>query len=133
MLPAAHHHVVTVRRDLGGDLGAYDRRVGLYRRGRVSVRVVGECASACTLVTGVDWDRICVGVDAVMGFHQAYYASAEKPFDVENRSEEGTRLLMSRYPQSVRDWIDARGGLTSTLMYLRGPELRAMFRPCEEQ
>jgi hypothetical protein len=30
----------------------------------------------------------------------------------------------------VKQWIAARGGLAPQMIYLRGQELQAMYRPC---
>jgi hypothetical protein len=37
---------------------------------------------------------------------------------------------MDIYPQQVRSWIRKRGGLSRRMLYLRGRELAAMYRPC---
>ena len=34
------------------------------------------------------------------------------------------------YPSPVRHWIAQRGGLTPRMIFLRGRELQAMYRPC---
>ena len=36
----------------------------------------------------------------------------------------------SMYPSQVRRWIARRGGLSSRMMFLRGRQLEAMYRPC---
>ena len=46
------------------------------------------------------------------------------------RSEVGTQALWDLYPQHVRKWISARGGLSSKMMFLRGSELFAMYPEC---
>ena len=43
---------------------------------------------------------------------------------------EATQTLYSMYPVEVRRWIDQRGGLTPHMIFLRGRELAAMYRPC---
>jgi hypothetical protein len=37
------------------------------------------------------------------------------------------------YPAQVRRWINARGGLTSKMMFLRGAELFAMYPECNSE
>jgi hypothetical protein len=39
-------------------------------------------------------------------------------------------MLYSMYPSSVKHWINARGGLTPHMIFLRGKELQALFKPC---
>jgi hypothetical protein len=34
------------------------------------------------------------------------------------------------YPQAVRKWISARGGLTPRMIFLRGKQLQALYKPC---
>ena len=37
-------------------------------------------------------------------------------------------MLYSSYPLQVRRWM--RGGLTPQMIFLRGKQLQAMYRPC---
>jgi hypothetical protein len=82
------------------------------------------CASACTLVLQAPSDKICVTKHAVLGFHAATdkRTGKEDPF--------GSEYVMNRYPQILQDWINRHGGLTLTPLFLKGPELERMFRPC---
>ena len=48
-------------------------------------------------------------------------------------NRDGTELLMSVYPQQVRNWIAQRGGLSPRLIYLAGRELTAMYPPCQQR
>jgi hypothetical protein len=34
------------------------------------------------------------------------------------------------YPSPVRRWIAARGGLTPHMIFLRGKQLQALYKPC---
>ena len=34
------------------------------------------------------------------------------------------------YPSAIRRWIKARGGLTRQMIFLRGSQLQALYRPC---
>ena len=131
MLPAPAP-VVVVHEDLGGSVDAYASRVLTYKGRKVHVRIEGDCASACTMLAGLPPDRVCVGPKATFGFHQAYWSSSDRPsmFDVLNRSEAGTAELMRHYPRRLRDWIAGQGGLTETLIVLRGQALLQLFRPC---
>jgi hypothetical protein len=71
--------------------------------------------------------RICVTRRAMLGFHAAWMPG---PNGRPVRSALGTQALWDMYPQYVRRWIHARGGLTSKMMFLRGAELFAMYPQC---
>ena len=121
--------VVVIRGDLGGRVDAFARRVARYD-GRVArVEVRGPCASACTMVLALA-DRVCVGPRASFGFHQAYVPLRRQRYATWNRSERGTAILMAHYPAPIVSWIEARGGLTGDLIWLRGDELGAIVPAC---
>jgi hypothetical protein len=119
---------VRIAGDRGGRVGEYVDRFDAIRTSGESVIIDGPCLSACTMVLGaVSHDKICVTSHASLGFHAAY--------DLGNKGHavtnvEATELLYSHYPSRVRDWIAARGGLKSQMIFLRGKELMSMYRPC---
>ena len=39
-------------------------------------------------------------------------------------------MLYSMYPSPVQHWIANRGGLSPRMIFLRGRQLEAMYRPC---
>jgi hypothetical protein len=39
-------------------------------------------------------------------------------------------MLYSMYPTPVRRWIAQRGGLTPRMIFLRGKQLQALYKPC---
>ena len=114
--------------DVGGRIGAYVDQYSQVRASGERVIIDGTCLSACTLVLGiVPRNRICVTRRAMLGFHAAWMPGSNgKPV----RSEVGTQALWDLYPQHVRKWISARGGLSSKMMFLRGSELVAMYPEC---
>jgi hypothetical protein len=114
--------------DRGGRIGTYLDKFQDLRRSGDRVMIDGLCASACTLVLGViAEDKICVTPRAKLGFHAAWDANARgRP--VTNR--EATRLLFSMYPDPVKRWITRRGGLKRHMIFLSGPQLARMYRPC---
>lgn len=119
---------VRIADDRGGRIGIYvDKYQGLRASGEAVV-IDGLCASACTIVLGaVDRSKICVTDQAKLGFHAAY------DIDDDGRkvtNPEATRMLFAMYPDKVRRWISSRGGLTPTMMFLRGAQLAGMFRHC---
>ena len=92
------------------------------------VVIDGVCLSACTLVLGiVPTDRICITRRATLGFHAAWLPG---PSGRPVHSAAGTQALWDYYPANVRRWIQARGGLSSKMLYLRGSELSAMYPQC---
>jgi hypothetical protein len=120
---------VRITSDSGGQLGAYLEKLQSLRSSGQSVIIDGPCLSACTMVLGmIPRDRVCVTPRARLGFHAAW-----RPDQVGRRTsaQEGTDLLMSVYPQQVRDWINRRGGLSPHLIYLSGEELASMYPRCD--
>lgn len=118
-----------VTNDRGGQLGPYlDRLTQLVNSGQ-HVAIDGPCLSACTLLLGViPHERLCVTHRARLGFHAAW-----RPDEAGRQvtSPEGTQLMMTIYPQEIRDWIARHGGLTPHMMYLTGHELAAMYPACK--
>jgi hypothetical protein len=124
----ASQAVVRIADDRGGRIGTYvDRYQGLRSSGE-AVIIDGLCASACTIVLGaIPHDRICVTSHAALGFHAAW------DFGTNGRAitnPEATQMLYSMYPSPVKRWINARGGLTPHMIFLRGKELQALYKPC---
>jgi len=125
---AQSHAVVRIADDRGGRIGTYvDKYQGLRTSGE-AVIIDGLCASACTIVLGaIPHDKICVTSHAMLGFHAAW------DFGANGRAitnPEATQMLYSMYPSRVRRWISARGGLTPHMIFLRGKELQALYKPC---
>jgi len=124
----ASQAVVRIADDRGGRIGTYvDKYQGLRTSGD-TVIIDGLCASACTIVLGaVAHDKICVTSHANLGFHAAW------DFGANGRAvtnPEATQMLYSMYPSEVRRWISKRGGLTPRMIFLRGRQLMAMYKPC---
>jgi hypothetical protein len=124
----ASQAVVRIADDRGGRIGTYvDRYQGLRTSGE-AVIIDGLCASACTIILGaIPQDRICVTSHATLGFHAAW------DFGANGRAitnPEATQMLYSMYPSPVKRWIAHRGGLTPKMIFLRGKELQALYKPC---
>jgi len=114
--------------DPGGQIGPYLDKLQSLRNSGENVIIDGPCLSACTMVLGmIPHDRICVTPRARLGFHAAW---RRDPSGRQTTSRDGTELLMSVYPQPVRDWISRRGGLSPQLIYLSGGELASMYPTC---
>jgi hypothetical protein len=119
---------VRISSDPGGQIGPYLEKLQSLRSSGQSVIIDGPCLSACTMVLGmVPRDHICVTSRARLGFHAAWHPDQAGR---QISDEQGTELLMSVYPQQVRDWINRRGGLSPHLIYLSGGELASMYPIC---
>ena len=116
--------------DVGGRIGAYVDQFSAVRNSGERVVIDGTCLSACTLVLGiVPRNRICVTRRATLGFHAAWMPGPNgRPVP----SMVGTQALWDMYPQHVRQWINARGGLSPKMMFLRGRELMSMYPQCRD-
>ena len=115
--------------DVGGRIGAYVDQYMAARNSGERVVIDGVCLSACTLVLGiVPRNRICVTRRAMLGFHAAWMPGPQgRPVP----SAVGTQALWEIYPQHVKRWISARGGLSSKMKFLRGRELLNMYPVCQ--
>lgn len=102
----------TITKDTGGVIGVYLDRYKLLRH--IHIVVDGLCNSACTLFLANP--DVCVTEKAFFGFHVA-------------SSEAGTAILMATYPDHVKKWIAARGGLTTKVLFARGEELAPKCKP----
>jgi hypothetical protein len=114
--------------DTGGLIETYVQRFSRIRDSGERIVVDGQCLSACTLALAfVPRDRICVTPNAVFGFHSAwsYDARGREALD-----EKATRSLWDMYPERIRQWIRAHGGLHQQLIYLRGRQLAALYPTC---
>ena len=124
----ASHAVVRIGEDRGGRIGTYVDKYQEVRTSGEMVIIDGLCASACTIVLGAGpHDKICVTSHANLGFHAAW------DFGANGRAitnPEATQMLYSMYPSSVKRWISARGGLTPRMIFLRGKQLQALYKPC---
>jgi len=122
------HAVVRIADDRGGQIGRYVERYEQLRASGQTIMIDGLCASACTIVLGaIANDKICVTANANLAFHAAWdFGSRGRTIT----NPEATRMLYSIYPSKVRHWIADRGGLSPHMIFLRGRQLEAMYRPC---
>jgi len=120
---------VRITSDPGGEVSSYLRKFHHIRESGERVVIDGPCLSACTLLTAMlPREQICITSRAVLGFHAAsYYDDASRTL-VPTRA--GSRLVMSLYPPEIRHWIERHGGLTPTLIELRGRELASLYDSC---
>jgi hypothetical protein len=127
MSMASGSATVTIYDDPGGQIGEYLDRFHALRRSGEHVIIDGTCASACAMLLGVlPRNQICVTPRAVFAFHSAW-----EPTPGGNKlSKAGTKYMWANYPSNVRKWISLHGGLRSGFIYLRGPDLAAMYPAC---
>jgi ATP-dependent protease ClpP protease subunit len=122
------HAVVRIANDRGGQIGRYVDRYERLRSSGQTVIIDGLCASACTIVLAtISHNKICVTPNANLAFHAAWDFGARGRVVA---NPEATRMLYSMYPSQVRHWITSRGGLTPRMIFLRGKQLEAIYRPC---
>ena len=109
---------IDVHDNHGGRVADYNARwSGLAARG-VSVRIVGPCQSACTVLLGhIPRKRICVTPNASFGFHLARLPAA-------------TETLRRAYAPDITAWINRNGGLTNNFIWLRAPDIYRYFKKC---
>ncbi|HEX4209590.1 MAG TPA: hypothetical protein VHY56_04295 [Candidatus Binataceae bacterium] len=114
--------------DRGGQIGNYLAKYHSLRESGERVVIDGTCASACTMLLGaIPRNRICVTPRAVLAFHSAWTPSGDAAV-----SSDGNHYLWANYPRDIREWISRHGGLGPQIIYLRGPELAAMYPACRD-
>lgn len=120
---------IRITSDPGGEVSSYLRKFHQIRESGQRVVIDGPCLSACTLLTAmIPRDRICITPRAVLGFHAASYYDDASQTLVPTRA--GSRLVMNLYPAAIRHWIERHGGLTPSLIQLRGRELASFYQSC---
>jgi len=111
---AAVDKTYRITRDTGGIIGLYLDHYRMLKYNHTKIIVDGLCNSACTLALANP--DLCVTERAWFGFHSA-------------STQAGTDLLMATYPKQVKEWIAARGGLTTKVLFAQGHELAAKCKP----
>ena len=114
--------------DDGGRIETYVQRFTQARDSGERIVVDGRCLSACTLVLAiVPRERICVTPNASFGFHAAWSFDSAGGVAVNTGA---TDSMWKMYPQRIRQWIRANGGLGDKMVYLRGRALAALYPAC---
>ena len=114
----ARAETIDVYDNHGGSVAAYDREWAAHGQAGASVRITGPCKSACTvLLLHIPRNRICVMPNASFGFHLAKLPQA-------------TATLWNGYPGDIKGWINAHGGLTNELIWMRAPDVYRYFKRC---
>jgi len=112
---------ITIANDNGGQILGYVVKSRELRRSRKTIRFVGRCDSACTLYLGNP--NKCIAPGATFGFHAPYGTSAKA-----NRRWKAH--MNGAYPNWVRSWLGARGGLTDKLKVMPYHYARRYIRAC---
>ena len=114
--------------DQGGLIDTYVQKFTRMRDSGERIVVDGQCLSACTLMLAmVPRERICVTPNAVFGFHSAWSYDGQGG---ETVNRDATQTMWNMYPERIRAWIRAHGGLHQGLIYLRGRQLAGLYPAC---
>ena len=113
-----------ISNDPGGNIGQHDTKYAAIAARGDSIRIVGKCTSACTLVIhNFQRDKICVSPSGYLGFHIGNDGKG-------GPSHQATNTMMNSYPADIVAWIDAKGGLNKPYIFMRAPEIYKYFRQC---
>ena len=114
---------VEIGNDDGGLVAEYALRLYEMREAKQSVAFVGRCDSACTLFLALPVGQICITEGAYFRFHAPSAPSASAAAAV--------RAYMTRkYPDWVRAWIVAQGGLSDRLATMSYEYASRFMRTC---
>jgi hypothetical protein len=125
---------VVLHRGRGGLIGEHAKYFQELAQSGNSVEIRGPCFSACTLIVAyMPTERLCFDEFASLNFHHAggmkvYFSNAE--------AVAATRWMFQQYPQNIRDWLNAQGGIGKIPSIgwwtLEAPDLWEMgYRKCE--
>lgn len=120
--PSSHGRrllMVTLANDYGGNIAAYATYFDVLKEQGESIRVNGPCASACTLFFRLPDGRYCATEKAELQLHAG-------------SSRVARDVMLRSYPEKLRDWIDAHGGLTERWLQIRAPLIYEFVPKCEE-
>jgi len=115
---------ITVTRDLGGRIGA--RITEIEQLGEAEVRIIGLCASACTMYLALP--NVCVAPGARLVFHGPMSLRGDPlaPAEALRWSE----AMARHYPAALRQWFMQSARFQSQT--LRGADMIRMgVRQCE--
>lgn len=116
----------TVRNDHGGVVVDYAIKVAQLQQSRQRVKFAGRCDSACTLYLGMSRSQLCVTPSARFGFHL--------PFGSSSRGNQvAAKYLLKRYPRWVHSWLQANGGLDTSLKVMPYEYVSQHIRPCDDR
>lgn len=113
---------ITIRSDMGGDVGARANKIRAMRASGQAVAIRGpSCYSACTMYLSLPGS--CISRKARFGFHRpSYYGAALSP----ERFEFWSRVIASHYPAPLQSWYMAEGRHSISLRMFSGADLIRM-------
>ena len=114
---------VEIGNDSGGFVADYAIRLYEMRQARQKVRFVGVCDSACTLFLALPAEQTCITKGTYFRFHAPSAPSASAATAV-------AAYMMRKYPQWVRAWIAAEGGLSDQLATMDYAYAQNFMRTC---
>jgi hypothetical protein len=114
---------VEIGNDSGGYVAEYALRLYEMTEAKQKVRFVGICDSACTLFLALPARQTCITEGAYFRFHAPAAPSA-------SAAQAVAAYMMRKYPQWVRVWIDAQGGLTDRLATMSYGYAQKFIRTC---
>jgi len=99
---------VSISNNSGGMIVQFAVKLAEYRDAGTLIKFSGRCDSACTLFLSLPKQQTCIKPGAYFRFHA--------PSARSSRSERSAQaFMMTKYPDWVRSWIQAKGGLSSRL------------------
>jgi hypothetical protein len=114
---------VEIGNDTGGYVAEYALRLYEMKEARQRVKFVGVCDSACTLFLALPAQQTCITEGAYFRFHAPSAPSASAAAAV-------ATYMMRKYPQWVRTWIAAQGGLSDRLATMTYAYAQNFIRTC---
>lgn len=118
--------IYTVRNDRGGVVIDYAIKVAKLEQSRQRVKFAGRCDSACTLYLGLSGSQLCITPSARFGFHLPFGSSSRGNVVAAN-------FLLKKYPRWVHSWLQANGGLNSSLKVMPYEYASRFIKPCDGQ
>ncbi|MFN3500998.1 MAG: hypothetical protein ACK4ZJ_01970 [Allorhizobium sp.] len=117
----SNEHVI--RHDRGGYVIDYAIDMLKMEKSRRLVKFAGRCDSACTIYLGLTSAQTCITPAAKFGFHLPFGSDY-------NGNKVAAKFMMQKYPQWVRQWLKANGGLSSKLKTMPYSYASQHIRPC---
>ena len=114
---------VEIGNDDGGLVASYALRLYEIREAKQKIAFVGRCDSACTLFLALPAEQTCITEGAYFRFHAPSAPSA-------SAAEAVGAYMMRKYPDWVRAWIVAQGGLTDRLATMNYQYASRFMRTC---
>jgi hypothetical protein len=96
---------LTISGDRGGYVIEYALRMLKLKQSRRQVEFRGSCDSACTLYLALPRSQVCLESQSSFMFHLPYGATG-------SGNQMAASFMMRSYPVWVRNWINAKGGLS---------------------